>query len=140
MKKVFIDTNVLIDYLGRRGQFYEPAAKIISLADLGLFRLTASSLSFATGSYILEAHCHMAPEQIVDDYKKFMTICSIATVDEAVITTAVNHPFNDFEDAIQYHTAMADNADCIVTRNKNDFTTTDIPVMEPQEFLDMLAE
>lgn len=28
----------------------------------------------------------------------------------------------------------------IVTRNKNDFTTTDIPVMEPQEFLDMLAE
>ena len=140
MKKVFIDTNVLIDYLGRRGQFYEPAAKIISLADLGLFRLTASSLSFATGSYILEAHCHMAPEQIVDDYKKFMTICSIATVDETVITTAVNHPFNDFEDAIQYYTAMADNADCIVTRNKNDFTTTDIPVMEPQEFLDMLAE
>lgn len=52
----------------------------------------------------------------------------------------VKHPFKDFEDAMQYHTAMADNADCIVTRNKKDFTGTEIPVMEPQEFLDMLAE
>jgi len=30
---------------------------------------------------------------------------------------------------MQYHTAMADNADCIVTRNKDDFTTTKIPVL-----------
>lgn len=62
------------------------------------------------------------------------------TVNEAVIMATVKHPFKDFEDAMQYHTAMADNADCIVTRNKKDFTGTEIPVMEPQEFLDMLAE
>ena len=140
MKKVFIDTNVFIDYLGQRGQFYEPAAKIVSLADMGLIRLLVSSLSFATGSYVLEAHCHKTPEQIVDGYRKFVTICGIAAVDENVIMATIKHPFNDFEDAIQYHTAMADNADCIVTRNKKDFTRTEIPVMEPQEFLDMLAE
>ena len=80
------------------------------------------------------------PEQIVDGYAQFITICDVATVDESVITTAVQHPFCDFEDAIQYHTAMAGNADCIVTRNKIDFAKAEIPVMEPQEFLDMLAE
>ena len=140
MKRVFIDTNVFIDYLGQRDKFYEPAAKIVSLADMGMIRLLVSSLSFATGSYVLETHCHKTPEQIVDGYRNFIAICGIATVDEAVIMATVKHPFKDFEDAMQYHTAMAENADCIVTRNKKDFTETEIPVMKPQEFLDMLAE
>lgn len=140
MKKVFIDTNVFIDYLGQREQFYVPAAKIVSLADRGLIRLIVSSLSFATGSYVLETHCHKTAEEIVESYRQFVTICGIATVDEATILTAIKHPFDDFEDAMQYHAALADNADCIVTRNKSDFTPTSIPVMEPQEFLDMLAE
>lgn len=140
MKRVFIDTKVFIDYLGQRGQFYEPAAKIVSLADLGLFRLLVSSLSFATGSYVLEVHCHKTPKQIVDGFREFTTICGITSVGEEVIMDAVKHPFNDFEDAMQYHTAMADHADCIVTRNKNDFSSSEIPVMEPQEFLDMLVE
>lgn len=140
MKRVFIDTNVFIDYIGQRGQFYGPAAKIVSLADRGLYRLLVSSLSFATGSYVLETHCHKTTKEIVEGYKQFVTICGIATVDETTIMSAIKHPFDDFEDAMQYHTAMADYADCIVTRNKDDFTTTKIPVMEPQEFLDMLSE
>lgn len=140
MKKVFIDTNVFIDYLGQRGQFFGPAAKIVSLADLGMYRLLVSSLSFATGSYVLETHCHKTSKDIVEGYKQFVTICEIASVDEATILSAINQPFDDFEDAMQFHTAMADKADCIVTRNKDDFTTTSIPVMEPQEFLDMLME
>ena len=140
MKRVFIDTNVFIDYLGQRGTFFGPAAKIVSLADRGLIRLIVSSLSFATGSYVLEAHCHKTAEEIVEGYRQFVTICGIATVDEATILAAIRHPFDDFEDAIQYHASIAENADCIVTRNKSDFTLTKIPVMEPQEFLDMLAE
>ena len=140
MKRVFIDTNVFIDYLGQRGQFYEPAAKIISLADMGLIRLLVSSLSFATGSYVLETHCNKTPEEIVEGYRQFVTVCRIINVDETIIMSAIKHPFDDFEDAMQFHTAMIDSADCIVTRNKADFTTTAIPVMEPQEFLDMLTE
>ena len=31
MKKVFLDTNIHIDYLARRGQFFEPAAKMVQL-------------------------------------------------------------------------------------------------------------
>ena len=35
MRKVFIDTNILIDFLGERESFYDTAARIISQADPG---------------------------------------------------------------------------------------------------------
>ena len=54
-KKVFLDTNILIDYLASR-QDYMAASTIITMAKDGYFRLLVSSLSFATASYILNAH------------------------------------------------------------------------------------
>ena len=53
MKKVFIDTNVLIDFLGEREPFYDAAARIVSRADRKEIELMVSSLSYATASYIL---------------------------------------------------------------------------------------
>lgn len=139
MKKVFIDTNVFIDYVAQRGKFYVPAATIISLANQGLFSLTVSSLSFATASYVLESHYDKTPGEIVASFSQFVSLCSISSVDEAIVISAINNPFRDFEDALQFHTAMANGADCIITRNKGDFTTRSVPILEPQEFLDMLA-
>ena len=56
MKRVFIDTNVFIDYVAHRGKFFEPAATVVSLAEKRVFWLLVTSLSFATGSYIIESH------------------------------------------------------------------------------------
>lgn len=53
MKKFFINTNVLIDFLGERDPFYDAAARIVSRADRKEIELMASSLSYATASYIL---------------------------------------------------------------------------------------
>ena len=62
MKKVFLDTNILIDYLARRGQFFEPAAQIVQLGQQHEFGLLVSAMSFATASFILEAH-HKLPKR-----------------------------------------------------------------------------
>lgn len=139
MKRVFLDTNVFIDYVAHRDLFYAPAATIVSLADQGAYDLMVSPLSFATASYVLEIHHGMSPEMIVEGFRQFASLCRIITVDESVIRSAISNPFCDFEDAIQFHTAMANEADCIITRNKKDFTTTSILILKPQEFLDMLA-
>ena len=53
MRKVFIDTNVLIDFLGERDPFYTAAARIVSCSDRKEIELMVSSLSYATASYIL---------------------------------------------------------------------------------------
>lgn len=139
MKKVFIDTNVFIDYIAHRAKFYEQAAAIVSLADYGLFQLIVSSLSFATSSYILESHYKKTPEEILNSYREFVDICRIATVDDATIRAAIRTPFSDFEDAMEYHAALAESADCIVTRNKKDFLLASFPILTPHEFLDMIT-
>lgn len=138
MKKVFIDTNVFIDYVARRAEFYTPAATIVGLAAKGHFCLLVSSLAFATASYVLEKHYKMSTDMIMGSYQHFMTLAHITVMDENTVKAAIETPFDDFEDAMQYHSAMAATADCIVTRNKSDFTKSTLEVYEPKEFLDML--
>lgn len=64
MKKVFLDTNVLIDYLARRRQYFQPAAEIVQLGMEHKYELLVSALSFATASFIMEAHHKLSNEII----------------------------------------------------------------------------
>ncbi|MBR4624714.1 MAG: PIN domain-containing protein [Alphaproteobacteria bacterium] len=136
-KKVFLDTNVFIDYLGSRND-YAAASMIISLAQKGYFDLLVSSLSFATASYILNAHHKRTNDDIVAMFATFVKKCNVTPVDSIVISNAIASGFSDFEDAMQYYSALREGADAIITRNPNDFRTAKINIFEPQEFLDML--
>lgn len=137
-KKVFLDTNILIDYLASR-QDYMAASIIITMAKDGYFRLLVSSLSFATASYILNAHHKKTNAEIVAMFAKFVKMCNVTPVDSIVIDKAIASPFSDFEDAMQYYSAIREGADAIITRNSNDFSAAKIEVYEPQAFLDMLT-
>lgn len=138
MRRVFIDTNVFIDFIARRGDFYRPAATIVSLALNRKIELCVSALSFTTGSYLLEKHYGMSPQEIVADYGKFITLSHVTRVDAETVRQSVASTFLDFEDAMQHYSALSQSADVIVTRNKDDFNASVIPVMSPQEFLDSL--
>jgi hypothetical protein len=43
--------------------------------------------------------------------------------------------FRDFEDAIQYFSAIENEIEIIITRNLNDYTKSKIPVMTAEQFL-----
>ena len=137
MKNVFLDTNIFIDFLAHRGDFYEPAALIVSLGIQDKIRLQVSSLSFATASYILSQHHKWDTPRIVREFDSFINICKITTVDEIIVRRAVSAPFIDFEDGMQYYSAMSFSSDYIITRNSDDFSESQITVMEPNEFLDL---
>ncbi len=136
---VFIDTNVFLDFIARRGDFYAPAATIVSLAYCEKINLMVSALSFATASYVLEHHYKMSQGEIIEDYEEFITLCGITTIGHETVRLSVDSAFADFEDAMQHYSAMIDGADCIVTRNKKDFEMSKLPVYEPQEFLDYIV-
>ena len=140
MKKVFLDTNVLIDYLARRGQFFEPAAQIVQLGQQRSCEILVSALSFATSSFILESHNKLSNDAIVSKFSEFVKMCNVTPVDSIIIDEAIASHFSDFEDAMQYYSAIREGADAIITRNSNDFNVAQIPVFEPQEFLDMLTK
>ena len=139
MKRIFIDTNILLDFLARRGDFFVPAWSVISRSKRG-DKILVSALSFATASYVLETHHKQSPETIKTLIEDFVRTCSVTPVDSHTIDESIASSFSDFEDAMQYYSALREGADLIITRNKGDYEAAQIPVYEPQEYLDLLAK
>lgn len=136
MIKVFFDTNIMIDVIGRREQFCKPSMQIMSLADRGLIRIFVSALSYATASFILGKYNKEV--DILGEFSKFMKITTATPVDSTTLRQSVESEFKDFEDAMQYYSANRESIDYIITRNKKDFSPSTIPIFEPQEFVDFL--
>lgn len=133
MKKVFLDTNVVIDFLGERKNYFADAAKIVCLADNKEIMILCSSLTFSNAAYIL--HHGFTLAEIKNKLTLFSQLCTITTVDEETVQKALDSEYKDLEDAMQYYSAITAEADIIVTRNVKDFAKHDIPVITPTEYL-----
>lgn len=133
MKKVFVDTNVLLDILLERNPWANDAAVLFSMADRKEIEILCCSLSFSTAIYLMQRFKYTRKE-IVSKLSIVKSICTVTTVNEAVIDRMLQSDFNDLEDAIQYYSALAFGAEAIVTRNIKDFTTSKIPVVSPHDF------
>lgn len=133
MKKVFVDTNVLLDILLERTPWANDAAVLFSMADRKEIELLCCSLSFSTAIYLMQRFKYTRKE-IVSKLSIIKSICTVTTVNEAVIDRMLQSDFNDLEDAIQYYSALAFGAEAIVTRNIKDFTASKIPVVSPHDF------
>ena len=111
MQRIFLDTNVVIDFLGERKPFYESVAKILTLADNKKIKIFTSPTTISTTYYILNRlECSkIALEKI----RKFKLLCDISVMDNEVIDKAIISNFKDFEDALQYFSAIATNCDWV---------------------------
>jgi predicted nucleic acid-binding protein len=128
--KLFIDTNVVVDYLSQRQPFFKDAEKIFLLSK-GKYELCISSLSFTTIYYIL--HKLKDKEELLSLLDDLQNIMNVLPVDGEIINQAIHSGFSDFEDAVQYFSALYGGADCIITRDKTGFAKASIPVINPKE-------
>ena len=133
MSRIFLDTNVILDLLGERVPFFDPIAKVATLADQKKLAIIASPLSFTTIDYVLNKY--ESSESVLNKLRKFKIICEICAVNEETIDKALNSNFKDFEDAVQYFTAIQSNCSIIITRNGKDFKNSTIPIMTAEEYL-----
>ena len=134
MKKLFIDTNIIIDLLSRREPFYNESADLFSLADRKIIELYISSLTIANTSYTLLRQTNTKKTKEI--LRKLRLIVNILPLDDKIIDVALNDDsFNDFEDGLQYFTAIENNQDIIITRNLKDFKASKLPVMTARQFL-----
>ncbi len=136
--KLFWDTNVMLDFLGERKPFYISAAKIATLADKREIKVVASALSYATISYFLTKFEGI--EKTKDKLRKFKVISKICELDELIIEKGLNSDFSDYEDSLQYFSALRTECDIIITRNGKDYKKSQIPIMTPDEFLNSVKE
>lgn len=135
--RIFVDTNVVIDFLGERQPFYTPIARILTIAEKEKLTVVVSSLTFATTHYVLSKFetAQIAKEKL----RKFKILCEVSSIDDQIIEKGLNSKFKDFEDALQYFSATNSNCELIITRNGKDFKHSHLPVMTPCEFLKTLV-
>ena len=134
MTRLLIDTNIVIDLLAKRESFYAEAAALFSLADKGKLTLTVSSLTFANINYILSKIKSEKEARII--LRKFKVLVETLALDDKVTELALSDVnFSDFEDGLQYYSAIENQVAVIITRNKKDFKNAKLPVMTAKEYL-----
>jgi predicted nucleic acid-binding protein len=135
MQNLFIDTNIVIDLLAKRASFYLPAQRLFSLAiDEKEICLNISVITF-TNTYYLLSKYHNAAEarKILSTFKRLVNVLAI---DDKILSCALVSEFKDFEDAVQYYTALETGMDVIITRNERDFKASSLPVMTATAYIE----
>ena len=132
-KNVFIDTNVLMDVLIQREPFYMASAQIWSLAEKGIVCGLISVISFNNIYYVArkQKNRRIAKRILVSLRDTFVPVA----LNEQILNQAIDAGFTDFEDAIQYFSAVHGAADYLVSRNPKHFKNVDLPILAPDEFI-----
>ncbi len=133
MKKIFIDTNIIIDLLIKRDG-YIASAKILALAKDNDVTLYSSVLTMANIAYILRKS--FVGDGLYQQMMKLSNILCVSDLTKKQFEQAISLKARDFEDALQYYCAMDNSCDVIITRNKKDFTFSAITVLTPEEYFD----
>lgn len=133
MDKIFLDTNVILDYLLARSPFDEDAKRFFIQAEKGKIELYASALTFCNLSYIVRKI--KPPIEFQGILSDLLQLIAVTPIDGLVLQQAIEANYKDFEDAVQYESASNTVAlTHFVTRNKADFTETLLPIFSPLEY------
>ena len=130
MKKIFVDTNIIVDLIADRKPFSKFAIDLFSKAENKKIRLFTSSHSIATIHYLLKKYIEEKDlRNILYDLTDYITIIPI---EGETIKKGLRSKHRDFEVALQIICANSiEKIDCIVTRNIKDFKDSEITVLTP---------
>ncbi len=134
--RVFIDTNVLLDVFQERKPQYDASVSVWDMAERGQLSAFVSVISFNNIYYIISRFCDK--KHASRAIKLLRGTFSPVPFDEQILNQSIDSKISDFEDAIQFFSAVHAEADFIITRNSKDFPKSNIPVLLPEEFLAIL--
>lgn len=137
MKIILCDINFILDIFLEREPFYAHAARIFGMIEAKQLKGYLCSNSFPTLFYILAKE--LKRDKAMKILEKVRIVFRVAAVDEKVIDLSLASDFRDFEDAVQYYSAVGAKAECLITRNKADYVADALPIMTPEEFLAAIA-
>ena len=128
MKHIFMDTNVVIDFLANRQPFSLEAAKLFNMSVEGKIKIYISAVSYNNIYYVLRQS--LSNNATIKLLENLADMTEITDLTDKVIRLSLKTDFKDYEDAIQYQSALSiPNIDFIVTRNTKDFKKAALPVL-----------
>jgi predicted nucleic acid-binding protein len=137
--RLFVDANILVATLNREYPLFTWSSRILSLQGKENIAIFTSPLCLAIAFYFASKKCgeKLAKEKI----GMLLHHIGITTMDERTTTLAIkNKLVNDFEDEMEYYSAIQHNCDCIVTENQKDFYFSEIEVIGCEELLKRLCK
>ena len=134
--KVLIDTNIILDVLCKRPDFYKDSAKVFKLCEVNRISGVISALSIPNIMYILRKE--LDSEKTKEILDNLSLIFSIADLKADDLKKAADMQFKDYEDAVQSACAARIKANYIITRNIADFTMSKVAAIKPIELLERI--
>lgn len=132
--KVFLDTNVILDFYQVRDDFFRPAAIIFDLGFKGEIDLVVSSLSVINANYILRKYYEKSELNL--KLRSILNLCKVSIITQQDLRQALDLNWSDFEDCTQYLSALSAFSDILITRNTNDFkSASGLRIMSPCDFV-----
>lgn len=136
--KVFIDTNIIIDFFDSRREHYLPAAILFDLAIKGKLELAVCAQSFITAFYVLGKSYPKA--ELYTSMRSLYRLCGVSPVDASIIEQALALESVDFEDTVQYLSSIASDTDIIITRDERGFNDFPVQHVSAEQFLDKFLQ
>lgn len=133
-KLIFVDSDVILDVLEKREPFYSYSAQILTLGDEKKIKLVTTSLVFSNVYYLLRKH--LGIDKAKESLRKLRVIVDVISVNAKEVDLALNSEMSDFEDALQYFTALNSRIGFIITRNVRDYKNPKLIVQTPQEYIE----
>ena len=134
MRHIFLDTNVIIDFLAGREPFATDAAYLFDAVVSGTCKIYVCALSFNNIWYILSQT--LKDTRTIGLLKELEKMTLIAPVTQKIIRQALDGKFKDFEDALQNFAARNSNEiQIILTRNIKDFQNSSLAIITPEMYL-----
>ena len=137
--KLFVDSDVVIDFFTDREPHVNPASELFELNEQGEVKLYLSAVSINNIYYIVRRF--LGHKKTMEVIETLIEMTEIIGTTKLEIVQALKNDFSDFEDSIQYASALnIKNIDAIITRNVKDYRNASVAVMTPLNFLKLKAE
>lgn len=136
--RCLIDTNVVLDFLLDRAPFVGAAAEIWQSNLDGKIEGYISAITPVNVYYI--ARKMKGQDVALHVVTQLTSKWRVAPIDQHVLQQALLLNFRDFEDAVQYASALHVKAQVLITRNVSDYVVGTVPVKLPQEFIDSFKD
>lgn len=132
--KLFIDSDVVIDFFTDRKPFANPASELFELNERGVIQLHLSAISINNIYYIVRKY--LGHKKTLGVIEELVEITEVIGTTRKEVVQALRNDFNDYEDSIQYSTATTiKGIEAIITRNVKDYSKSGIAVFTPENYL-----
>jgi predicted nucleic acid-binding protein len=133
--KIFLDTNVILDVLTKREPFYIDSSKVLTLVNEKIVSGYTSAITINNIYYILKKlkDKETAKNFITEILESF----EIISLNKNILNRANKISIDDYEDGIQFFSALDSGCDFLITRNYKDYPKLGIKIMSPEEFINM---